>query len=251
MAKRKSLTKKNRFEVFKRDGFTCQYCGKAAPETILEVDHIKPVSKGGDNELINLVTSCRDCNRGKSDKTLDDNSTLTKQKQMLDELNERKNQLEMMVQWREDLEVLNDDSAEIFINEFESKTGCNVTETGISKVKQWVKKYSLNTLFEALDESLEGSSYNTTDHLFNKIPKIAYFIDNPLKESEREIFYIRGIARNRFSYFDDNKALMMLKRACIVTGDTDVLKDIALYSDNWSQFKNSLEELISEGEQDE
>lgn len=67
MTKRKGISKGKRFDIFKRDGFVCQYCGKHPPETILEVDHIVPVSKGGDNEEYNLVTACQDCNRGKSD----------------------------------------------------------------------------------------------------------------------------------------------------------------------------------------
>ena len=46
---------------------TCQYCGKSSPEVVLEVDHVTPVSKGGTNEFENLITSCRECNRGKSD----------------------------------------------------------------------------------------------------------------------------------------------------------------------------------------
>ena len=45
--KRKSITKSVRFEVFKRDGFKCQYCGASAPDVILEVDHIVPVAEGG------------------------------------------------------------------------------------------------------------------------------------------------------------------------------------------------------------
>lgn len=65
--KRKALTKKTRFEVFKRDGFTCQYCGSVPPSVVLEVDHVTPVSKGGDNDIHNLTTSCFDCNRGKTD----------------------------------------------------------------------------------------------------------------------------------------------------------------------------------------
>ena len=68
MAKRKNLSKSVRFEVFKRDSFTCQYCGKSAPDVVLEVDHIIPVSKGGDNDISNLITSCFECNRGKSNK---------------------------------------------------------------------------------------------------------------------------------------------------------------------------------------
>ena len=45
--KRKTISKKTRFEVFKRDSFKCQYCGASAPEAILVVDHIDPFSKGG------------------------------------------------------------------------------------------------------------------------------------------------------------------------------------------------------------
>jgi hypothetical protein len=69
---RKQLSKKLRFEVFKRDSFTCQYCGSHPPQVVLEVDHITPVSAGGENDMDNLVTSCFDCNRGKSDRNLSD-----------------------------------------------------------------------------------------------------------------------------------------------------------------------------------
>lgn len=47
MANRIPISKKLRFEVFKRDCFTCQYCGEKAPNVKLEVDHIKPVSNYG------------------------------------------------------------------------------------------------------------------------------------------------------------------------------------------------------------
>ena len=59
MAKRKTLSKKIRFEVFKRDSFTCQYCGRSAPDVILEVSGLNPVANGGDNDIMNLITSCR------------------------------------------------------------------------------------------------------------------------------------------------------------------------------------------------
>ena len=65
--KRTPISKKIRFEVFKRDGFRCVYCGKIPPDVILEVDHIIPVSKKGTNDINNLVTSCFECNRGKRD----------------------------------------------------------------------------------------------------------------------------------------------------------------------------------------
>ena len=57
-----------RFKILERDGFTCRYCGRKPPEVVLEVDHIVPKSKKGTGSLKNLITSCRDCNVGKSDK---------------------------------------------------------------------------------------------------------------------------------------------------------------------------------------
>lgn len=65
-AARIPISKRQRFEIFKRDDFTCQYCGATPPGSILEVDHIVPVASGGTNEDHNLVTACWDCNRGKA-----------------------------------------------------------------------------------------------------------------------------------------------------------------------------------------
>jgi hypothetical protein len=70
--RRKSLGKTARFEVFKRDHFTCQYCGAQPPSVVLIVDHILPVSKGGGNEDTNLTTACEPCNQGKKARILAD-----------------------------------------------------------------------------------------------------------------------------------------------------------------------------------
>ena len=67
---RKAISKKLRFEVFKRDSFTCQYCGATPPQAILEVDHIDPIALGGGNDIDNLTTACFPCNRGKRDNPL-------------------------------------------------------------------------------------------------------------------------------------------------------------------------------------
>ena len=77
--KRPSLSEKLRFEVFKRDGFRCQYCGVAAPEILLVVDYVHPVLEGGTNDLLNLRTSCKLCNAGKGKRNPSDPSVLAKQ----------------------------------------------------------------------------------------------------------------------------------------------------------------------------
>jgi len=58
----------NRYNILKRDSFACQYCGRKAPNVILEVDHIIPVSKGGSNNPSNLKTACIGCNHEKHNK---------------------------------------------------------------------------------------------------------------------------------------------------------------------------------------
>jgi hypothetical protein len=67
---RKSTGKKARFEIFKRDKFTCQYCGAHPPEVVLVVDHVDPVANGGSSDIDNLVTACETCNQGKGAREL-------------------------------------------------------------------------------------------------------------------------------------------------------------------------------------
>ncbi len=57
-----------RMAVYKRDRFTCQYCGVVGKP--LECDHVHPVSRGGKTVMENLATACRTCNRAKGSKTL-------------------------------------------------------------------------------------------------------------------------------------------------------------------------------------
>jgi hypothetical protein len=60
-----------RWEVLRRDGFRCVYCGVMAWDTELDVDHVRPVSAGGNNAVNNLVAACKDCNLGKGNRVLD------------------------------------------------------------------------------------------------------------------------------------------------------------------------------------
>lgn len=62
---RKAIKQAVRLEVYERDNYTCQYCGgKFSPE-LLSIDHLIPVSLGGQNEITNYVTCCRSCNSRK------------------------------------------------------------------------------------------------------------------------------------------------------------------------------------------
>lgn len=54
----------SRKAVFLRDGHQCQYCGARAEN----VDHIKPLSRGGRHTWDNVVASCRRCNARKENR---------------------------------------------------------------------------------------------------------------------------------------------------------------------------------------
>jgi hypothetical protein len=62
-----TATKRLRFEVMRRDGFACHYCGRTPPDVKLTVDAVVPEALGGSHkDPANLVTACGDCNGGKS-----------------------------------------------------------------------------------------------------------------------------------------------------------------------------------------
>ena len=67
------MTQKLRTFIKTRDNYTCCACGNSThvePNLLLEIDHIIPVSKGGQTEEANLQTLCWKCNRAKSNKIL-------------------------------------------------------------------------------------------------------------------------------------------------------------------------------------
>ena len=62
----------SRKNIFLRDNYTCQYCGKRFEPRSLTCDHIVPRSRGGTAEWTNIVTSCLHCNLKKGDKLPDE-----------------------------------------------------------------------------------------------------------------------------------------------------------------------------------
>lgn len=174
---RKPLQKKIRFEVFKRDRFTCQYCGQSAPDVILEIDHMIPVSKGGSNDILNLITSCRDCNRGKGKIRLSENEELKKQTNRLKELQDRREQTEMMMEWRNELTLFAQNQVEKLSEYIGNMSDYIPNESGCAKLKRMVREFSFVEVCDAIDiafNSYYKGDEKTWNIAFNKIGGICY-----------------------------------------------------------------------------
>lgn len=190
MGERKGLSKKTRFEVFKRDKFTCQYCGRMSPDVILEIDHIKPVAEGGTNEMINLITACRDCNRGKGKIKLSDSAELKKQQDQLAELAEKREQLQMMMEWRTELAGLQQEEVDAISDYWESANGSfSLTDYGRATAMHYLKQFTLAEILDAIDISLAqyyfkgtGPENKRIDNAWNKVGGICYNRRNQKEE---------------------------------------------------------------------
>ena len=270
MTKRKTISKKNRFEIFKRDKFICQFCGNTPPGVVLEIDHIKPVCEGGTNELINLVTSCFDCNRGKGPRELDDKSALVAQKNQLDILQEKREQMDLMLQWSDGLRELDNDLNDNVIKRINEKMApFSINESYKKNIANITKKHTLVDILKAIDISAEkylrfdydgSTTEESAKDYVNKISGILFNLNR--SELERKISYIKGICRNRFSYWNDvtgaiilNKYVGALKDA--EWSDEEIVKDLineiiprSTNAKHWTDWKELLERWTREIQED-
>lgn len=155
--KRKAISKKTRFEVFKRDGFVCQYCGSHPPAVILHVDHINPVALGGGNELDNLVTACEPCNLGKSARSLADIPQSLKDKAAL--IAEREEQIRgyqsVMDEKRERLEYDAEQVREVYERFNPDYT---LTDSAMVSVRSFVEKLGRHEVMDAMERAYSRPS---------------------------------------------------------------------------------------------
>lgn len=150
VAKRKVLSKKARFEIFKRDGFACQYCGAHPPAVVLVLDHIVPFAAGGACDEDNLITACETCNQGKAARSLSQVPASLADKAAI--VAEREEQLrgfhEVMEKRRERIE---DDAwrvADEFICRF-SKDG--IRKDWLQSIRHFNEKLGVFTVLEAME----------------------------------------------------------------------------------------------------
>lgn len=249
--KRKGLSKTTRFEVFKRDRFACQYCGKTAPDAVLVIDHIQPVAGGGGNDLMNLITACDACNAGKAARLLSDDSAVSKQRAELNRLAERREQIEMMVRWREGLADLSGQEVDALAAAWSKalRGRFELNDTGKKKARALIKQFGLAECLEAVDVVAErylefgddeAPTNGSVELAWSKVGGVLAV--RALPDEERRLRYIRGILQRRLRYMPGN-ALAQLECLHFDDGiDLDRMERAAKASSSWTRFCDAIEE---------
>lgn len=202
--KRQPISKKLRFEIFKRDSFKCCYCGKDNKFNIkLEIDHVKPVTDGGGNSIDNLVTSCFDCNRGKSANPLNVNDKILKRKMVFNFLQEEEKIISILLESRDkiientDIKKYRSEDFFIFIqNIFIDYFGEIIQweKRHDFLIKKYIKKYDVYNIVEAVYISIKK-------HFIPNIYNREYIMDDILNTTIDNIPKIidgRDIPKNSF-----------------------------------------------------
>jgi hypothetical protein len=186
-----TVSLKLRFEVFNRDSFTCQYCGRKTPEVILELDHVIPVSNGGTDDFDNLITSCFECNRGKGQTLLD---TILKDRDIHDEtvlLAERElqlaeyNYLKKRIRDREDKEI--EELGNYFVNKFRNnERDYALSEFPHTIIRQCLKIISYIDIFELIDMAVDITARDTKgdSHIIASAKYLTAILRNKLREKK-------------------------------------------------------------------
>ena len=184
-----AVSTRTRFEVFKRDRFTCSYCGRTPPSVLLEVDHVLPRAAGGTDDIENLTTSCQDCNRGKSANLLEEGTAPTVTRAATEDVQERLAQAEAYAVAMQALRALEDRQHDEFVEAWARVFRASLRETSEGSYwhllyawEQWPREASVRQILRQLpmhevlqaidvaaswaDRELDGRSYERTCRYF-------------------------------------------------------------------------------------
>ena len=236
------ITKKLRFEIFERDGFTCQYCGKKPPDVILEVDHMVSKFNGGGDEKINLISSCFSCNRGKSKKSITTKQRSKSQRQELIKLKEKTAQLDAYYEYKGEASKLqNNIVAKIIQRWTDAGNGIeSLTEHGVKSIASLTSKYTFEDIVESIDIAFNAVhiTYENRFKYFCGILKTKQLEkDNPeLYKRNKFGHQFKYKIIHKFGHINDRIYWKFITDGVPLNAIPDYYED----SSTWSQFKDRI-----------
>lgn len=152
MGVRGKISVRTRFSIFKRDKFTCRYCGMSSPDVVLELDHIIPVASGGTDDEMNLATSCAQCNSGKSNIPLDEVMTGEDPHDKAIELLEHERQMREYTTVRERIWKYRTQCLDWIIER------CDPPELMLPFIKSALETYAVTDVLEAVKKAIHKTN---------------------------------------------------------------------------------------------
>jgi len=126
-------------------------------------------------------------------------------------------------------------------------------DNGKRSLEHLRKKFSIEQVMEAMRISVkqyvefdEGKpTQDSVEKAWDKVGGICVLKKSDGTNPEmKEIYYIRGILRNRLSYVNENLALALLRKSVRLGAPIENLKEFALEVKNWTNWRESMEAYI-------
>lgn len=164
-----TVSTRTRFEILKRDGFKCRYCGAQGFATVLHVDHVVPVAGGGTDDFDNLVTACADCNLGKSSISLDESQISPSSP--TDAMREHAAQIREQLDAQRELDEARAQICNYLADQWRVVVGGDPLLTWYNGLRNVLRTHSIETVLVAIDAVGKATSRRR----MNKLDETQYF----------------------------------------------------------------------------
>lgn len=206
---RKAISKKQRFEIFNRDGFTCRYCGRTVEDGIkLEIDHVISVAHGGDNDENNLVTSCWDCNHGKGKHLLKKGKhSVEKVNELLEQELKTKQEIQEQLlayyKFKRQLAKAKDPTEKAINKILSDELDFSIYEQPMKAFKKLFEKVGMNDFVKAI-EICKAKDFESADQRFKYLCGIMH---NMVKQKNDPNYQDKRNVKNYFIYHKNRRGL--------------------------------------------
>ncbi|MEJ2545405.1 MAG: hypothetical protein P8Y99_15155 [Calditrichaceae bacterium] len=246
--------KRIKFEIFEKDSFRCQFCGAGAPIAALRLRRIQEAEK--QDEWLNtafLSTSCTTCEKkraGVNAKDLADGFI------SIDELEERLQQLKMLINWRKGMLRIRKQQLENLVTYWEKKVpGFQISNEQKKHLLSYMTKYAGEEIRDAMNMAADKFiNYNAdgsfdTDSInqaFSKIQEICLQKTKIAANNETDgLHNIHQQLKNNINgFFDPHRAAQWLTYARSWEVKIEELAEMAQKVNNWTEFAVNIDKMV-------
>lgn len=182
---------------------------------------------------------------------LSDNSVMEKRKKQLDILQEKREQLELMIEWQNELLDFDNAVASSIAQVWTKFVGTTINEHGLAKISLLLKKYSYEDLINAIQIACrQYLGKKDSNEIFNSLGGILYNKKleekDPVAASKK---HIKNILQRNLGYFNFKTGMSLIDSAIEYGASIDSLLNFSKEVRTWTQFKSGIHRFIENQKQ--